>query len=63
MQAHRITNGIRYAAYSAARGYVRLGRSLRSLPRLTPTTFLQPWSCYASPYSGCKNVVYLERYV
>jgi len=25
-------------------------------------TFLQPWSCYASPYSGCKNVSYLERY-
>ena len=24
--------------------------------------FLAVWSCYASPYSGCKNVSYLERY-
>ena len=55
----RLTNGIRFAAYSAARGYVRLGR-LR-LPRLTPPTFCKPWSCYASPYSGLQNVVYLER--
>jgi hypothetical protein len=25
------------------RGSVRLGQSLRSFPRLTPPTFLQPW--------------------
>ena len=43
---------------------LRSARSFRFAPfsRLTPPTFLQPWSCYASPYSGCKNVVYLERY-
>ena len=43
---------------------LRSARSFRyaTFPRLTPPTFLQPWSCYASPYSGCKNVVYLERY-
>ena len=42
-------------------------RSARSVASLAPTphygTFLQPWSCFASPYSGCKNVVYLERYM
>ena len=32
-----------------------------TFPRLIPPTFLQPWSCYASPYTGCKNVIYLER--
>jgi hypothetical protein len=39
-------------------GFV-LARSLRyaSFPRQNSATFLQPWSCYASPYSGCKNVV------
>jgi len=45
---------------------LRSARSFRYAPfprRLTPPTFLQPWSCCASPYSGCKNVVYLERYV
>ena len=31
-------------------------------PRLTPPTFCQPWSCYASPYPGWQNVVNLERY-
>ena len=59
----RLTNGIRYAACSAAPGF-RSPRSFRyaPFPRLTPTTFCQPWSCYASPYSGWQNVVYLERY-
>jgi hypothetical protein len=27
------------------------------------TTFCQPWSCFASPYSGWQNVANLERYV
>ena len=30
-------------------------------PRLTPPTFCPPWKCYAFPYSGGQNVVYLER--
>ena len=27
------------------------------------TTVYQPWSCFASPYSGCQTVANLERYV
>ena len=56
-----ITNGIRSAACSAARGYVRLGR-LR-LPRLTSPTFLRLLETYGFLYRNRKNVVYLERYV
>ena len=43
---------------------LRSARSFRfaPFPRLTPPTFCKPWSCYASPYSGLQNVVYLERY-
>jgi hypothetical protein len=39
-------------------GYV-LARSFRyaPFPRQNSATFLQPWPCYASPYSGCKNVI------
>ena len=42
-------------------------RSARLVATLVPTppspTFCQPWSCFASPYSGCQNVSYLERYM
>jgi hypothetical protein len=43
----------------------RSPRSFRYAPlqRLTPPTFLQPWSCYASPYSGCKNVIYSRNVI
>jgi hypothetical protein len=36
-----------------------LARAFRfaPFPRQNSATFLQPWSCYASPYSGCKNIV------
>ena len=55
----RITNGNSLAA-EVARVSVRLGRSL---PRLTPITLCQPWSCFASPYLSSQNVSYLERYM
>ena len=49
--------------HSAAPGF-QSARSLRyaPFPRLLPPTFCQPWSCFASPYPGWQNVVYLERY-
>ena len=36
-------------------GSVRLGRSLRSLPRLTPPQFASPGLCFAKPLSGLAN--------
>jgi hypothetical protein len=53
----RIT-GLFMLRRSSGSGF-RSPRSFRyaPLPRLTTPTFLQPWSCYASPYSGCKNVI------
>ena len=50
---HHITNGIRCAACSAARGYVRLGHSamLHSHASLHPH-FANPGLCYAKPLFG-----------
>jgi hypothetical protein len=49
--------------HSAAPGF-QSARSFRfaPFPRLPPPTFCQPWSCFASPYPGWQNVVYLGRY-
>ena len=39
--------------------------TVRALPSAVfcSATFCQPWSCFASPYSGRQNVVNLKRYV
>ena len=53
MGKRHLTNGIRYAACSAARGYARLGHSatLHSHASLHPH-FANPGLCYAKPLFG-----------
>jgi hypothetical protein len=49
-------DGKRFTAVGGS-GYVRLGRSLRSLPRLTPPQFASPANLRFA-YSGWQTVVY-----
>jgi hypothetical protein len=57
----RLTNGNCSPLYSGGLGYARLGRSLRSLPHLTPPHFGSPANLRFA-YLGWQNVSYLERY-
>jgi len=56
-----ITNGNCCAACSAARVPQNRSRAIRPLCGFTPPHFCSPGLACASPYSGCKNVSYLER--
>ena len=60
-----ITNGIRCAPCSGARGSDWLGRSPFGLALTPASTHILQTLVFAtqSPHSGLQNVVYLERYV
>ena len=59
-QNHRITNG-KCSPPIRRFGLRKTAVGLAPFVRFRSTTFCQPWSCCASPYSGWQNVSYLER--